>query len=88
MAGTPELLDDKMVFVAHLNRSTTIDGVITKHNRSQNPLGPFTVPRALDGFSRSTAEYTPNSIHMSQRTKSRFWTLLRYTDLQRSDVAC
>ena len=53
------LLDDKKLLVCHVTRNTCINGVMTKHQKPFNPYGTFTMPRSLDGFTRSTTEFVP-----------------------------
>ena len=78
------LLDDKKVLICHVTRNTCIDGVMTKHQKPFNPYGTFTMPRSLDGFSRSSTEFVPAVLicHRGQtHQQGHYFAILVYRDL-------
>ena len=78
------LMDDKKVLICHVTRNTCIDGVMTKHQKPFNPYGTFTMPRSLDGFSRSSTEFVPAVLicHRGQtHQQGHYFAILIYRDL-------
>ena len=78
------LMDDKKVLISHVTRNTVIDGIATKHNKTLNPYGAFTVPRSLDGFARTLTEFVP-AVLICHRGKTHdtghYFAILIYRDL-------
>ena len=78
------LLDDKKILVCHVTRNTCIEGEMTKHQKPFNPYGTFTVPRSLDGFSRTSTEFVPAVLICHKgRThhEGHYFAILIYRDL-------
>ena len=78
------LMDDKRVLICHVTRNTCVDGIATKHNKPFNPYGNFTVPRSLDGFARTSAEFVPAVLicHRGKtHTTGHYFAILIYRDL-------
>ena len=78
------LMDDKKVLICHVTRNTMIDGIATKHCKTLNPYGTFTVPRSLDGFARTSTEFVP-AVLICHRGKTHdtghYFAILIYRDL-------
>ena len=78
------LMDDKKVLICHVTRNTVVDGIATKHNKTLNPYGTFTVPRSLDGFARTSTEFVP-AVLICHRGKTHdtghYFAILIYRDL-------
>ena len=78
------LMDDKKILVCHVTRNTCIEGVMTKHQKPFNPYGTFTMPRSLDGFSRTSTEFVPAVLicHRGQtHQEGHYFAILIYRDL-------
>ena len=78
------LMDDKKVVICHVTRNTCIEGVMTKHQKPFNPYGTFTMPRSLDGFSRTATEFVPAVLicHRGQTHQDgHYFAILIYRDL-------